>query len=188
MPDDTLTADTALTIEFREPVTHKGVRYERVTLIEPTAGQVLRATEPGREYDDARWVGIVAGLAPDIADAVIGELPVSQLTEATDFLSRFQHDKDAAPEEDLPDELEIPLDEEVRYAGGVIDRLVLREPKASEIIRAGRQNGMARVVTLVSLVSGVPRQGIERVPVTKIWRAFEYLQGFQRAGRRTGGT
>lgn len=96
---------------------------------------------------------------------------------------------------DLAPEMIVDLDEPIEWNGKVVTELTLREPKASEVLRA---NKFLAVVTpeavnqyqmsLLGSVTGHPRQIIEQLPIRKLTEASNYLQGFISDGLETGET
>lgn len=96
---------------------------------------------------------------------------------------------------EIPDEMTIDFPEIVIDSNRV-DRIVLREPtgqqvqKAETELKGGVNVASMRMyqISLVSQCSGVPRQVIERLPISKLNEASRYAQSFIDAGPATGAT
>lgn len=94
----------------------------------------------------------------------------------------------------LPDELVIELRKPIEVGSEVYTEIRLREQTAGEVEKAQRaligpnaSNTMSDIV-LVSLVSGLPKPVVERIPFTEFEKAVRYLMGFTRSGLTTGAT
>ncbi len=93
---------------------------------------------------------------------------------------------------DLPPSLVIDgLD--IEWNGQKCDAIELREPKMHEMRTAYHElknddaESMANFqIALVCAVSGKPKQIIERMSVSKMHEAFEYVSGFMNPGPTTG--
>ena len=82
-----------------------------------------------------------------------------------------------------PAELTITLQPPVNFGGIDYGQLQLREPTAGEMIACDDVRGYAWMVKLASKVAAVPAQAVEKVRVSEILEAGEYLLGFTNAGR-----
>lgn len=91
------------------------------------------------------------------------------------------------PDAALPPELIIDLDPPISIGESSYDQLVLREPTAGEMraIRARPLNDQQ--IAGVALIAGVPEKAVERMPISKIVEAEQYLVGFTIAAPKTGG-
>lgn len=100
------------------------------------------------------------------------------------------------PFRDIPPTLTIPIDPPVAFEGREYGQIILREPRAGQVRQADEQvrGGvtMAAMRTrehhLVASVSGLPFPVVERLPVSRVTLAMEYLNRFLAVGRQTGGT
>lgn len=90
---------------------------------------------------------------------------------------------------DLPPSLVID-DLGIEWNGGKYDAIELKEPKAIHIEKAMSsvngtltdQSVIKYQIALICAVSGLPRQVIEEMPISKLNEAFKYLQGFSQIG------
>ncbi len=101
------------------------------------------------------------------------------------------------PQYDLPDpQLVIILDTPIAHGGGTVTELTLQEPLAAQVRAAEShlRNGVNAQtlrdyqLALVTSVSGVARQAIDKLPVSKLLEAADYLQGFISPPLKTGTT
>lgn len=100
----------------------------------------------------------------------------------------------ADPFADIPPSMTVPIEPPVTFDGKEYRELVLREPKAGEVQQADQQvrNGATmsnlrnREHHLVAKVSGVPLPVIEKLGISRITLAMEYLNRFLDGGPRTG--
>lgn len=96
--------------------------------------------------------------------------------------------------DDLPDELVIELRKPIEVGSELHTEIRLREPMAGEVEKAQKAlfgpNGSATMsdIVLVSLVSGLPKPVVERVPYRDFEKAVRYLMGFTGGGHPTGAT
>ena len=99
------------------------------------------------------------------------------------------------PQYDLPEpQLIIPLDPPISNGGGAVTELTLQEPTAAQVRAAEShlRNGVNPQslrdyqLSLVTSVSGVSRQAIDKLPVSKLLEAADYLQGFISPPLKTG--
>ncbi|WP_227459316.1 phage tail assembly protein [Cupriavidus pauculus] len=93
-----------------------------------------------------------------------------------------------------PEELEITLRKPVVLGKGesalTYEKLTLREPTAGELEKATTTttNDLSMSITLISLVSGLPRGVVERIGQRELKEANEYLGGFTEDGPEPGPT
>ena len=67
----------------------------------------------------------------------------------------------------------------VEFGGKTYDKIVLREPTAGEVVKAfNGATGLAATILLVSIVSDIPRGAIEKVGISKVREASEFLELF----------
>lgn len=82
--------DDTLELELRKPIELKDVTYEKLTLVEPTVGQLEKAmsakTEAGMGID------LIAAVAK-VPRRVVEMMCQRDFLEATDFLSSFSSQK-----------------------------------------------------------------------------------------------
>lgn len=93
--------------------------------------------------------------------------------------------------DEQPESLVIELDKPISYNGGSYDRLELREPTVGEVSRALKKGpaDLDIAMVLIVAVSGAPPAVVEKLPITVVARASDYLKGFTTpAGRGTGGS
>lgn len=104
-------------------------------------------------------------------------------------------DDAADPFADIPPSMTVAIEPPVTFDGREYRELVLREPRAGEVRQADEQvrNGATmsnlrnREHHLVSKVSGVPLPVIEKLGISRITLAMEYLNRFfLDGGPRTG--
>lgn len=197
-------AGATLTIRLDAPVEFARGKYEALALMEPSAGQTLQAEQAlgaGVNAEtlrrrDVKLVAIVSGWP----ESAVGQLPISRLNEAADFLLEFTtrglpEGDDAPP---VPDEAEytITLATPVTLLREERDTLALREPTAQQIMQA--EGHMRKGVTaaslrlrdihLVAAVAGWPVPAVQALPISRLNEAATYLLGFSMRGRRTGAT
>jgi Phage tail assembly chaperone proteins, E, or 41 or 14 len=175
-------------ITLRRPVGPKGREISELSLREPRAGEVLKASrETGR--------GLALSLLTQVAGAdieAIQALPGRVCDRALDYLMTFvapilaEPTEDAAPAEQ-PDELTIPLAETLQIGTTWVSELNLREPTLGELIKGDKYEGMQRTVVLVALASGLPRAVIELVPISEFAKAASFVLGFTEAAPKSGG-
>lgn len=82
-----------------------------------------------------------------------------------------------------PEEKTIKLRKPVKLGSGetevVYDSLALREPTAGELDRAmSASNNIGIGITLIHLISGIPRGAVEKLSQRDFTEANEYLGGF----------
>lgn len=82
--------------------------------------------------------------------------------------------------------LTIELANPVEFANATYDKLELREPTAGEMVKSLTQTGLASTIALISLVSGVPRGAVEKMPISEVLKADDFLSLFTRRGPATG--
>lgn len=89
---------------------------------------------------------------------------------------------------EMLDELTITLRKSITLGTIEYTELKLREPTAGEMQKAGAiaSDGMASNILLVSLVTGMPKQAVEKIGARDMHQAVEYLQGFMRGDQATG--
>lgn len=86
-----------------------------------------------------------------------------------------------------PDTKTIILRKPIELGGQTYAVLDLREPMAGEIKRAQVSTGdMDSNISLVSIISGIPPQAIEKVGIRDMTEAVEYLRGFTVVAPQTG--
>lgn len=92
---------------------------------------------------------------------------------------------------ELPPSLLIELSSPIKFGDKSYDAIELREPKAGEVMKA--QNDLQSTsdtlkygIALTSIVSGVPRNAIEQLPISKLMQAINYLMGFFDVGQEIG--
>lgn len=104
-------------------------------------------------------------------------------------------DDDAAPLGDLtPRQMRIDLDPPIHWNDNDYTEITIREPTGAEVLRAEGELGQQWTAqtfrkykfALVALVSGEPRQVIERMPISQLERAFDFLNHFINSDRATG--
>lgn len=85
-----------------------------------------------------------------------------------------------------PAEKVITLEKPIEFGGGLINELRLREPTAGELkqVRAVRDEYESNLL-LISLVTGIAPPALDKLGVSLIEEAIEYLAGFTRAGRKS---
>lgn len=95
------------------------------------------------------------------------------------------------PDKKLPPSLLIELETPIKMGDKSYDALELREPKAGEVMKAQNElqstaDTLKYGVMLTSIVSGVPRNAIEQLPISKLMQAINYLMGFFDSGLEIG--
>ncbi|RJF83458.1 phage tail assembly protein [Azospirillum cavernae] len=94
----------------------------------------------------------------------------------------------------LPDELVIELRKPIEVGSEVYMEIRLREPTAGEVEKAQKAligpNASPTMsdIVMVSLVSGLPKPVVERIPYSDFEKAVRYLMGFTGGGLTTGAT
>lgn len=91
-----------------------------------------------------------------------------------------------AKEKPVRKEWAIELEDAVEHNGGQISELKLRQPTVGELRKAVAELGAVPTkekeiqmqICIVSLVSGVPRPAIEKMPWPVVVGAAEWLMGF----------
>jgi hypothetical protein len=90
------------------------------------------------------------------------------------------------------EEITIQLSKPVIIGTGTTEQtyteLVLREPTAGEIEKATRADTPAgSAITLISLITKIPRTAIERISKRDLVAANKFLEGFTDAGNSAAG-
>jgi len=81
----------------------------------------------------------------------------------------------------------ITLVRPVEHAGGTISEIRLRAPTIAEYRRAMQgPSPIEQTIGLVSVVSGIGRDALEKMDVDAVLEANDFLMGFIDRGRRTG--
>jgi len=82
----------------------------------------------------------------------------------------------------------IELATPVEFANKHYEKLELREPVGIEVVKARAENDAFKGdLLLISLISGVPRAAVERIPISVLMEASDYLSGFMKGpGPKTG--
>jgi len=80
----------------------------------------------------------------------------------------------------LPPTKTIPLAVPLAFGDNSWTAIELREPTTGEVIRANKAGatGLSADLVLISLVSGIPANLLEAVPISKAMEASRYLAGF----------
>ena len=87
----------------------------------------------------------------------------------------------------MDDTLTVTLGAPVSDGSKEYTEITLREPTVGEMVKATTNvSGIQSTVLLVSLVSGVPRAAIERVPMRKFAECSSFLDRFLRDDQATG--
>ncbi len=179
------------TLHFTKPLEHPehpGKKVESITLREPNGMQVLAAekagvAETGAASQRVRDGTLIAGVAGVHLD-LVRKMPAGQFKQAAAFLNAFSKPRaGAAP--DLTQDLVIPVPR-IEQDGRIVTELELREPTTGEVEEAQRKLGnVVNAATLresqtllIALVTELPRFCIDRVPVSKLDQASQYLLGF----------
>ena len=183
-----------------EPLKVAGGQVTEFRLREPTGIEMFRANRhievsnnPEAEMLFARE--IVAAVAGLKQPELLGELPVSDLLEASDAIIRQFAEKVEGfnPEEA---ELELPIGEAVTIEGVDYAVLQLRPAKTGEMLKArghlrhsqGPASQLQYQMSLVSQVTGISVPVVHRLPASAIVRAAATVEVFTQPGRRTGTT
>lgn len=164
-------------ITLRRPIGPKGHEITQLTLREPRAGEVLRASrETGR--------GLALSLLAQVTGldgAVIQALPGRASDRALAYLMASVDPILAAPAEDQgepPDEMTIELAETLQAGTTWLSKIDLHEPTLGDLIKVEKYDGMQRVLNLVALASGLPRAIIELMPISDYAKAANYCMIF----------
>lgn len=89
----------------------------------------------------------------------------------------------------MDDTLTIDLVPAVKWEGGELERLELREPTVGEITKAFQKDqGIVASILLISLVSGVARGAIQNLPMSKFKIAADFLGHFTEESPETSAT
>jgi hypothetical protein len=104
-------------------------------------------------------------------------------------------DEAASPPDDLtPRVLRLDLNPPIHWNDNDYTEITIREPTGSQVLRAEAELGQQWTAAtfrrykfaLIALVSGEPRQVIERMPISQLERAFDFLNRFINAAPATG--
>jgi hypothetical protein len=87
----------------------------------------------------------------------------------------------------MPDELVIALRRPVEISGRSFTELRLREPTAGEMRLVRAKPTLDQQIFAVALISGIPEGAVERMPISVVTAAENYLAGFLNAAPPTGG-
>lgn len=85
-------------------------------------------------------------------------------------------------------ELVITLDRPTEHAGQSYSELRLREPTSGEMRQIRAKDALDQQIFAVSLIAGVPSHAVEKMPISAIERAENYLMGFIPPARWIGET
>lgn len=77
-----------------------------------------------------------------------------------------------------PPELVMQLPKPIELNGQVYEALTLREPTAGEMKAIRAKPVTDQQIYMVSLIAGIPEKAVERMPVSVIERAENYIAGF----------
>jgi hypothetical protein len=96
--------------------------------------------------------------------------------------------------DDLPRVLDIEVDPPVEWNGNTYATLHLEEPTGQMIVKSEQELAQGAnfaalrkyQFALVSNASGVPRQAIEKMRISQIQQAFDFLSRFMPSGPATG--
>lgn len=81
----------------------------------------------------------------------------------------------------------ITFPEPITIGAKTVDSITLREPTVGEVDKAFRgAGGLSAVIVLVSLVTGVERTFIEKIPMTTFKEASQFIELFTSDGPATG--
>lgn len=106
-----------------------------------------------------------------------------------------EQERRAAPADDLPRTLTLDIDPPIEANGKTYTTLYLEEPTAQMVERAEQEyaGGQMTVhtirkhqIALVSQGSKTPRAVIEKMRISQLEEASDFLSSFIGAGRRTG--
>ncbi|MEA2755603.1 MAG: hypothetical protein QOJ54_1892 [Aliidongia sp.] len=192
-----------LILDLDRPIGPKGREITQLTLHEPLTGMVRsceRHLRSGFGQAELRsyQIELVAKCARiDFKQAE--ELPYRKLEEAATFVQAFANSKRPdgwMPDPDVPDELLIQLDEAVTVGGINHSSIFLREPTGGEVKKSesylrgnfGLAEKRLSEIALIASVSGLSIPVIESLPISAHIEAYEYLENFLLAGRKTGQT
>ncbi|WBV42728.1 phage tail assembly protein [Pseudoroseomonas cervicalis] len=78
--------DDTLTIALRRPVTANGNDYTEVVLREPTLGNLIEASKAKTDMEQTQRM---ISLCAEIPMPAVAQLPITVVTEATEFFARF---------------------------------------------------------------------------------------------------
>lgn len=82
------------------------------------------------------------------------------------------------PEENLDEELIVDLRRPIDGPDGPVSRLVVREPTAGEIMMWDSLSGVAADIMAISVVTGVPKSVVEKLPARDFHRAARRIGAF----------
>ena len=189
------------TFDLRRPVPNGNEMLGSITLREPTAG-MLKEAERGRgdtSADTRKYQIDLVARVSGLSKAVVAALPVSNLNEAAYWLHKefilSKRPADWRPDADLPRDLVVKIDPHLDLNDHRLSELRLREPTGEE-----GQKGLLQLrtdsyfhrrcyqIALVSVVSGEAEPVIERLPISVVVAAFEYLDNFLWDGLPIGET
>jgi hypothetical protein len=99
-----------------------------------------------------------------------------------------------ASESDLPRTLELDIDPPIEWNGKTYATMHLEEPTGHQIERAEAELAVAVNVhtlrkyqfAIISQASGMPRQAVEKMRISQIKEAADFLTSFISAGPETG--
>lgn len=116
------------------------------------------------------------------------------MSAALNGTSGFPGDGSADASDELPRFLVIEIDPPIEWNGKTYAEMRLEEPTGQMIAKSEQElaNGAnfaalrAYQFALVSNCSGVPRQAIEKMRISQIQKAADFLSSFMPGGLRTG--
>ena len=193
----------SLTIELAKPITVKGGALASLKLREPTAQEMSKAeahlqrgsTPEGVTNFLRSLVGSMTGLTDDALD----QIPISKLRQAAEYFNGFSEaalepaDIGLSPEDDLPETWDLELPKPLDVDGLEYTSLPLCEPSTGAQRKAqgqfrqgiGAQTMRLYQIHLVVNATGVPMKVVQRLPVSVLNTAVQYLSGFSDRGRVT---
>ncbi|CAI3945548.1 phage tail assembly protein [Commensalibacter papalotli (ex Botero et al. 2024)] len=176
-----------------------GHEYKEINLSEPIANDVITAFKSmgnknsGEAYYDVQ-IALIAKVS-GIPVKALEELPTRILDEAIEYIMAFQKNNEVDCSEDR---WEMELDKPISLSGAdgdMIETLTLQEPTVKQRKMAMHQmdqysnqviGGFEFQVSLLTSVTGQKMATILKLPISKFFKASNYLMHFFPSGQETG--
>ena len=81
-------------------------------------------------------------------------------------------------ETEIPDEMVVPLRESIELGNLSYTELKLREPTAAQVAMWDKLSGTEADIMAVAVVSGVPKQVVEKLKIRDLNKASGYIARF----------
>ncbi|HEX7853875.1 MAG TPA: phage tail assembly protein [Sphingobium sp.] len=80
--------------------------------------------------------------------------------------------------DDLPEEMVITFRKLLTLGEISYDQIVLREPTALQVTQWDKLSGVEADIVAVSIVSGIPKPAVEKLPIRDLIKASRFIASF----------